>query len=256
MMVCVILPLILQGNDMVLGEFQNKLHELSKNDKTDVEKALFLIRDQYNIGNVTYHLSQTVVRELAVDSPFVRTTYPPIWVARYLLRSYIEIDPIVREGMLRALPFGWNEVSLQPEAAEMMQEFSTLGFSINGYSIPLVDKAGRRSLVSFNARPNQDDWDDIVSACRIEWAEIAHIIHGMAIAALPGSEHKTPTLGKRELEVLSWTARGKDYLEIAIIMGISKHTVRSYIRSARAKLDCVNLTQAVTIATKLRLIRP
>lgn len=241
---------------MSLDALENKLYELSKNDKPDVERALFLIRDHYKVGNVTYHLSQTVVRELAVDSPFVRTTYPPVWVARYLLRSYIEIDPIVREGMLRALPFGWNEVSLQPEAAEMMLEFSALGFSVNGYSIPLIDKAGRRSLISFNARPEQEDWKEVMSAFRIEWAEIAQIIHNMAIAALPGSEHKMPSLGKRELEVLSWTARGKDYLEIAVILGISEHTVRSYMRSARTKLDSVNLTQAVTIATKLRLIRP
>ncbi|MVA59421.1 LuxR family transcriptional regulator [Agrobacterium vitis] len=241
---------------MVYSEFGNKLHDLSEHDKTDVEIALFLIKYHYNIGNVTYHLSQTVVRELPVDSPFVRTTYPPIWVSRYLLRSYIEVDPIVREGMFRALPFGWNEVSLRPEATEMMQEFASLGFSVNGYSIPLIDKAGRRALISFNARSDQDDWNEIVSAYRVEWAEIAHIIHNMAIAVLPGAEHKPPTLGKRELEVLSWTARGKDYLEIAIIMGISEHTVRSYMRSARAKLDSVNLTQAVTIATKLRLIRP
>jgi DNA-binding CsgD family transcriptional regulator len=241
---------------MLFSDFENKLRELSKYDNLNVEAAIFLIRDHYNIGNVTYHLSQTVVRELPVDSPFVRTTYPPHWVSRYLLRSYIEIDPVMREGMLRALPFGWNEVSLLPAAAEMMQEFSALGFSINGYSIPIIDKTGRKSLISFNARPDQDDWDDVVSACRIEWADIAHIIHNMAIAALPGSEHKTPTLGKRELEVLNWTARGKDYLEIATIMEISEYTVRSYMRSARAKLDAVNLTQAVTIATKLRLIRP
>lgn len=241
---------------MFFSDLKIKLHELSQYDKLAVESAIFLVRDHYNIGNVTYHLSQTVVRELAVDSPFVRTSYPPVWVARYLLRSYIEIDPIVREGMLRTLPFGWNEVPLLPAAAEMMQEFSALGFSIYGYSIPIIDKTGRRSLISFNARPDQDDWNDIVSACRIEWNDIAQIIHKMAIAVLFGSEHKTPTLGKRELEVLNWTARGKDYLEIAAIMGISEYTVRSYMRSARAKLDAVNLAQAVTIAIKLRLIRP
>ena len=60
----------------------------------------------------------------------------------------------------------------------------------------------------------------------------------------------------RVAETLYWTAQGKDYKEIAIIVGISDHTVRTYMRSARYKLDCANLSQAVAKAIKLRLINP
>lgn len=90
----------------------------------------------------------------------------------------------------------------------------------------------------------------------MEWLENAQVIHKMAMASMLGPNHKMPILSRRELEVLGWTARGKDYIEIAMIMGISEHTVRSYMRTARAKLGSVNLAQAVAIATKWRLISP
>jgi DNA-binding CsgD family transcriptional regulator len=38
-------------------------------------------------------------------------------------------------------------------------------------------------------------------------------------------------------------------------LGISEHTVRSYMRSVRFKLDCANLSQAVAKAMMLRLIK-
>ncbi|UXN76124.1 autoinducer binding domain-containing protein (plasmid) [Devosia sp. A8/3-2] len=61
------------------------------------------MRDHYGLSHVTYHLAQTVVGK--VDSPFVRTTYPDSRVARYLLKGYIHIDPITREGFCSVVAF-------------------------------------------------------------------------------------------------------------------------------------------------------
>ena len=51
-------------------------------------------------------------------------------------------------------------------------------------------------------------------------------------------------LTPRETEILSWVAAGKTAREIAVILGISSHTVRDYTKSARQKLDCVKSGQA------------
>lgn len=55
-------------------------------------------------------------------------------------------------------------------------------------------------------------------------------------------------LAPRELECLLWIARGKKVPEIAVIMGISPHTVRSYTKTIHAKMNCVTAAQAVAKA--------
>lgn len=59
-----------------------------------------------------------------------------------------------------------------------------------------------------------------------------------------GSAKLTP----RETECLVWTARGKTSQEIAIIAGLSVHTVNHYLATASVKLGAVNRTQAVVRA--------
>lgn len=60
----------------------------------------------------------------------------------------------------------------------------------------------------------------------------------------------------RQLECLYWIARGKTYEEIALILGISSRTVRTYLDSTRYKLNAVNLPQAVAIAITQKIIDP
>jgi DNA-binding CsgD family transcriptional regulator len=57
-----------------------------------------------------------------------------------------------------------------------------------------------------------------------------------------------PRLTARELEVLSWLARGKSGGEISIILGISVPTVRIHIRSIFRKLEATNIPHAVARA--------
>jgi DNA-binding response OmpR family regulator len=63
-------------------------------------------------------------------------------------------------------------------------------------------------------------------------------------------------LGQRELETLTWAARGKTSAEIATILGLSKRTVDFHIERARGKLGVATRTQAVIKATSGQLIEP
>ncbi|MDO1582281.1 helix-turn-helix transcriptional regulator [Rhizobium oryzicola] len=62
------------------------------------------------------------------------------------------------------------------------------------------------------------------------------------------------TLTRRELEVLRWTSQGKTSAEIADILSLSEHTVNAYLNKAIRKLNCVNRTQLVAKALRLRMI--
>ena len=61
-------------------------------------------------------------------------------------------------------------------------------------------------------------------------------------------------LSRREMQCLNLIADGKTYSEVAIILGISEHTVRDYFRSLRYKLNCSTLAQVVGKAKTLKLI--
>lgn len=61
-------------------------------------------------------------------------------------------------------------------------------------------------------------------------------------------------LSARELEVVRWTAQGKTSIEIGQILTLSDHTVNAYMTNAIKKLDCVNRTQLVAKAIRLKLI--
>src|SRR5580704_10221143 len=63
-------------------------------------------------------------------------------------------------------------------------------------------------------------------------------------------------LNDREVEVLTWVARGKTSMEIAQILGLTKRTIDFHIDNARTKLDAATRTEAVIKAATGRLIEP
>ena len=67
---------------------------------------------------------------------------------------------------------------------------------------------------------------------------------------------KDVTLSDREIETLTWSARGKTSAEIAQILGMAKRTVDFHIDSARHKLGVATRIEAVTKAAKSGLIEP
>lgn len=219
----------------------------------DVASSVHLVRDYYTeVAHVTYHHAQTVTS--AIDVPFVRTTYPENWIARYLLKGYARVDPILREGIARSLPFDWIEVELKPESVPLFGDFSAHGMSVDGYSIPVTDKIRRRALLSLNACKDAAQWPAFVEKHRHEWVTLAHVIHRKAVVELYGEQDPIPQVSPREVEILQWVSRGKEAKEIAFKLGISEHTVRTYMRSVRYKLDCSNMSQAVAKGAMLHLV--
>ncbi|WP_107676447.1 LuxR family transcriptional regulator [Agrobacterium sp. LAD9] len=222
-------------------------------DAQNVQTALAIFQRNYDIDFVTYHLAQTVSD--LVDTPFVRTTYPDAWIARYLLRGYGKIDPILREGLLRQLPFDWCEIEIPQPALDFIMDAKQHGLGDNGYSIPIVTKT-RRALLSINSARREDEWHALVSQFRAEWADLAFVIHRKAVFELYGEHDPVPQLAARELECLHWTALGKDSKDIAAILKLSEHTTQAYLKSARNKLGGGPITATIAKAIQLRLINP
>jgi DNA-binding response OmpR family regulator len=67
---------------------------------------------------------------------------------------------------------------------------------------------------------------------------------------------KLVDLNEREVETLTWAARGKTSAEIAQILGLTKRTIDFHIDNARTKLGAATRTEAVIKAATGRLIEP
>ena len=67
---------------------------------------------------------------------------------------------------------------------------------------------------------------------------------------------KLVDLNDREVEALTWVARGKTSAEIAQILALSKRTIDFHIDNARSKLGAATRTEAVIKAADGGLIEP
>jgi DNA-binding response OmpR family regulator len=98
--------------------------------------------------------------------------------------------------------------------------------------------------------------DDYVTK-PIDFDLLATIITArLAGVARTGLWPKTVALNDREVEVLTWAARGKTSAEIAKILDLTKRTIDFHIDNARGKLGASTRTEAVLKAATGRLIEP
>jgi DNA-binding NarL/FixJ family response regulator len=67
---------------------------------------------------------------------------------------------------------------------------------------------------------------------------------------------KLVTLNDREIEALTWVARGKTSAEVADLVGLSKRTVDFHLDNARVKLGAATRTEAAIKAAMGKLIEP
>jgi DNA-binding NarL/FixJ family response regulator len=67
---------------------------------------------------------------------------------------------------------------------------------------------------------------------------------------------KQALLSDREIEALTWVARGKTSVEIAELMSVSKRTVDFHLTNARIKLGAATRTEAAIKAAIGKLIEP
>ncbi len=217
----------------------------------DMEETIAKLRDLLSVDHLVYHSSKLGVSP-SVD-PYIRLTYPASWIKRYLQMGYVDIDPVLREGFLRTLPFDWSELKIQSAAeGSFLVDALAHGVGPHGLSIPLRSKHGHRALFSISFSRSDQEWMNFAKTALPLLIEIGNRLHRRVISEVFGEDR--PHLTGRELECLRWIARGKDSSEIAIILNISPHTARYYLKSARFKLDSVSSAQAVSKAVKFGLL--
>lgn len=219
----------------------------------DIDEALARIAPLIGVDHVVYHSSKLGARPSS--DPYIRLTYPAVWIKRYLQRGYVDVDPVLKQGFKRTLPFDWSELRIEtPEEMEFFHDALAHGVGPHGLSIPVRSKQGHRGLFSVSSTASQSDWAMTRERRLSTMIEIANRLHRRVVSEIFGED--APHLTDRELECLQWVALGKDTGDIAQILNISHHTTRDYLKSVRFKLDCVTTAQAVNKAVHLGLMNP
>jgi DNA-binding response OmpR family regulator len=138
------------------------------------------------------------------------------------------------------------------------------GFELLESLVALAPRFSKMPFIFLTALTDRDNElkgrqlgaDDYVTK-PIDFDMLAAIITArLAGIARTGLWPKAIALNEREVEVLTWAARGKTSAEIAKILDLTKRTVDFHIDNARGKLGAATRTEAVLKAATGRLIEP
>lgn len=216
-----------------------------------VERVVVEMRDLLGVDHVIYQSAR--VGSGLSSVPYIQLTYPAAWIKQYLKMNYVEVDLVAREGFQRTMPFQWSELTITtPAEGAMLADAAAHGIGPHGLSVPVRSKQGHRGLFSVSFSGSTESWDEFYHDHFRGVVDIAHRLHSRVIAERFGDPGVQ--LSAREIDCLFWTAQGKDTKDIALILQISFHTARDYLKSAKYKLNATTAAQAVTKSLELGLL--
>lgn len=229
------------------------LEELEKlRDTAAIPAFLGRLLEVYGLKSVAYLACRETAR--SGQGPYLAVTYSDDWVDHYKGHRFIDVDPTVQIGMRRMLPIDWDEFDRTDAAVRrLFGEATEFGLGRHGVSLPVHGQHGDRALVSITSDASDREWRHLRLHYMRDFQMLALHMH-QAILQLEGQTLEQVKLSPRERECLLWAAEGKTAWETAIILGLSEHTVRCYLESARHKLSAANNTHAVNKAGKANLL--
>ncbi|WP_118133306.1 LuxR family transcriptional regulator [Oceanicella sp. SM1341] len=210
------------------------------------------LRGIYDVEHVVYHALNIA------GSPYAALTYTNEWVDRYIEEDLGRIDPVIQTAMRRFHPLDWKRLDWTPPGARtMLGEAIANGLGNQGYTLPIRGPRGQFALFTVNASAADRSWDSFTAETAQDLMLISHFIH-QKVLEIENVEEKAPgrELSPRERDTLHFLALGYGRAQIADRLGISEHTLRVYVDSARFKLGALNATHAVAVAVSSGIIFP
>ncbi|WNV11803.1 LuxR family transcriptional regulator [Tardiphaga sp. 709] len=190
--------------------------------------------------------------EKAGGPPELISNYPAAWTTHYLQSHYERFDPVINRALGHPEPFEWGlgfgSLALS-NSQELFEEAARFGIRC-GFTIPIHNDSGLVAAVTFAAGERRPQFERIISEHARVLQLMAMYFHAHARRGT-GSNRLTTgaALSPREAECLEWAAQGKSAWEIGTILGLSRHTVATYLENAKTKLGVRTIVQAVARVT-------
>lgn len=212
------------------------------------------IAERYHLKSVAYLGTGTLDRRVPRREPYFAVTYSSEWIERYRSRRYLKIDPAIQIGLRRLLPVDWDEFgSGDAGLRRFFGEAREFGLGRRGMTFPVHGCSGDRAIFSATADFSDREWQGAQRTVFRYFPTIAYHLHE-AVLRTEGVLQAQSHLSRREIECLSWISEGKTVWECGRILGLSEHTVKCYLESARHKLGASSNTHAVSLALKSGLL--
>lgn len=234
------------------GKLQQRIDDLGA--EAETQKLLSIIRDGLGLNNAAYLALQ--VPDLTRTSPYIEVTYSDDWVSHYIEERYVEHDPVLSAALKTILPTDWRNLDRSnPKARQLFAEATDFRLGRQGLTIPVRGANGDLALFSVTLDSNDDQWTRFKRENLPLIQILAHYYHNRVLQQqkiiFPDIK-----LTPRQVEVLRWAANGKSVRDTSQIMGLSVHTVDTYLELARTRLQALNTAHAVARALKYNLIPP
>lgn len=202
------------------------------------------LRAYFDVAHCVYHWVS------ADGEQYGCGTYPTEWVQHYVEQDYVRADPVIAGCFQRFHPVDWKELDWSGKAARSIRKESmAFGIGRQGYSIPVRGPNGQFALFSVTHDCDDAVWASFQDTYRRDLILCAHAFNAKALElARQRLPEPVKPLSGREIDVLTYLAMGYGRGQIAQMLSISEHTLRTYIEGARFKLGAANTIQAVARA--------
>lgn len=177
------------------------------------------------------------------------------WAELFIERRYYQDDPALLACQRINTAFPWSIMrDLLPfteRQERVVREAQRHGLG-NGYTLPIGVMGEPTGCCSFVTGRSKLPARERCRAASLIGAEAfcqARRLHGF-----PARTCFVPRLSRRKLECLRYLAIGKTDREIAIILGLSQATVRTYMTMLRRDFDVVSRAQLVAGALRFGFI--
>lgn len=241
-----------------MKDLETHIEAINKAKNINAAFAYFCkVMEEYGYDRVVYSLL-TDHHSLGLPRHHgLATSYPEDWMKYYNEKKYLDYDPVAKQALESHVPFFWDDLEqsapMSDTAKLIMNQGSEAGVK-DGIGIPLFGKAGEITAVGL-ARTDSDKSRDynFMAGAFLLTTHFHHKFRALYLEEYPANQ---PSLTAREKDVLSWAAEGKNNEEIAIILGISSASVKSYFKGCFRKLEVNNRGYAISKAVLLGLITP
>ncbi|MBB2930578.1 helix-turn-helix transcriptional regulator [Paraburkholderia silvatlantica] len=179
--------------------------------------------------------------------------YPQEWVRHYQYRDYASTDPVHRAAFLQSAPYRWHDIiGMSKAERHLLEEAGEAGLSA-GLSVPVHQPDG--SILLFNLSGPVHSVNNAANS-RMAYLISAQFNFELHRLALIRSTRAAHLLTPRQIECLTWVARGKTSAEIGEILRCSHYTVDFHIKEAMQALNISGRTAAAVHATVQGIIKP
>ncbi len=206
------------------------------------------------VSNVFYrHIPLIADDSFDSNNIFVKGC-PKSIIDRYIDGRFYESDIVQMQALTLNRTYDWFNIEVLQDTKESQIEFINLLAEYMGDNILVLPVYGTSNRSGYFCLGFENRQADINSHTLRKCQIICNYAHMVYTQYLTRKKPFSETLSARELEIIRWVARGKSNSVIGDIVGISRHTVDSYLRRIFIKLEATDRTTAALKALNMGLI--